>query len=544
MYFSHNKNLGHNDPNSNDLKYRVEVFCAFTDISNSHRSMRVKLSIQSDKKYSPAYLGATEFSDGSQEFSYKTSFVTDYYFEKQQDLIVCMELQNSNLTETLKCSMGNIMGSRNNKFKITGNDGSYEVSFEAKKVEIDKTDISLGIKVPEIYNSEIFYIISSKNDDKNWRSIYKSEERLAGNSFDLIEVESTIICRGDLSRKVMVEFYKAETSEIITRSIFNFTEAANNRYIALENGASTEIFIEVVKNLNFVDYLIQGLQINVVIGVDFTLSNKPIDNPESLHYIYGSEPNAYERAIRSCGNILAYYDYDQQFPILGFGGIPEGAVVVEHSFPLNYNFTGSPNVGSVNELVNVYKQALTRTRLYGPTNFSPLIKNTCKIARSAEVGKYFILMILTDGLITDMDETSEAIVEASNLPISIIIIGIGKEDFSNMDILDGDEIPLKSPISGKIVSRDIVQFVEFRKYETDSNKLAEAVLEEVPKQVEDYYRGKKLVFNKIKENQMMVNINNHESNANLMQGNFTNSTNMLNHNFINNNMNGTHTPQY
>ena len=36
---------------------------------------------------------------------------------------------------------------------------------------------------------------------------------------------------------------------------------------------------------------------------------------------------------------------------------------------------------------------------------------------------YFILLIITDGIITDMAETVLAIVRASHLPMSIIIIG-------------------------------------------------------------------------------------------------------------------------
>ena len=52
--------------------------------------------------------------------------------------------------------------------------------------------------------------------------------------------------------------------------------------------------------------------------------------------------------------------------------------------------------------------------------------------------QYHVLLILTDGAITDMDETKEAIVSASSFPISIIIIGIGQADFSSMVELDSD----------------------------------------------------------------------------------------------------------
>jgi len=52
---------------------------------------------------------------------------------------------------------------------------------------------------------------------------------------------------------------------------------------------------------------------------------------------------------------------------------------------------------------------------------------------------YYILLILTDGEIHDMEATKSSIVAASHLPLSIIIIGIGNADFTNMEILDGDD---------------------------------------------------------------------------------------------------------
>lgn len=51
---------------------------------------------------------------------------------------------------------------------------------------------------------------------------------------------------------------------------------------------------------------------------------------------------------------------------------------------------------------------------------------------------YHILLILTDGVIHDMQKTKDLIVECSKYPLSIIIVGIGKSDFTDMIELDGD----------------------------------------------------------------------------------------------------------
>ena len=102
---------------------------------------------------------------------------------------------------------------------------------------------------------------------------------------------------------------------------------------------------------------------------------------------------------------------------------------------------------------------------------------------------YNILIILTDGIIGDMDDTINALVEASFLPISVIIVGIGNGDFGNMDILDADD-ELLIDKNGRKADRDLVQFVPFNKFKDNPPKLAEQVLEEIPRQVIEYYQHK------------------------------------------------------
>lgn len=77
--------------------------------------------------------------------------------------------------------------------------------------------------------------------------------------------------------------------------------------------------------------------------------------------------------------------------------------------------------------------------------------------------QYSVLLILTDGEITDFDQTRDAIVRASRLPMSIIIVGVGPADFKAMELLDGDDGVLRSTV-GEAVARDIVQFVPYRNF--------------------------------------------------------------------------------
>ena len=48
---------------------------------------------------------------------------------------------------------------------------------------------------------------------------------------------------------------------------------------------------------------------------------------------------------------------------------------------------------------------------------------------SAYNQQYQILLIITDGIINDMAKTIDEIVRGSELPLSIVIVGVGEADF-------------------------------------------------------------------------------------------------------------------
>ena len=86
-----------------------------------------------------------------------------------------------------------------------------------------------------------------------------------------------------------------------------------------------------------------------------------------------------------------------------------------------------------------------------------------------------------------MAQTINALVAASAHPLSVIIVGVGGADFSQMDRLDGDNGHLVNT-SGQRAARDIVQFVPFRRFKNDPASLAKQTLAEVPSQVLSFAR--------------------------------------------------------
>ena len=53
----------------------------------------------------------------------------------------------------------------------------------------------------------------------------------------------------------------------------------------------------------------------------------------------------------------------------------------------------------------------------------------CVVTHRQDRQKYSVLLIITDGVVNDIDATIAAIVGASVLPLSIIIVGVGNENF-------------------------------------------------------------------------------------------------------------------
>jgi hypothetical protein len=285
--------------------------------------------------------------------------------------------------------------------------------------------------------------------------------------------------------------YNGQTNSLIS---------SKTSQVRLAHNLTATINCSVTSTPSFISYLRSGMNINLTIGIDFTGSNGTYTDYRSYHYL-DNGMNDYEKAIRSCGDILAYYDDDQLFPVFGFGFLFKNPELNNNlgrgkydkfNYPINRN-ESDPNIHLIDNVLVEYRKFITEIKLSGPTNFAPMIRDlnneVKKNLSNGMVMGYNILLILTDGQIDDLQNTIDEMVEASFLPISVIIVGIGNGDFTSMDILDADENPLYDRRRRK-ADRDLVQFVPFNQFKNDPAKLAEQVLEEIPRQVVEYYQHK------------------------------------------------------
>ena len=351
------------------------------------------------------------------------------------------------------------------------------------------------------------YILLSKCSEAGKNiPVYRSETvpKCYQCTFKEIKVPLQSLCNGDLDLPIDIGVVDNHVSHpdvpigSFSLSIKGMIQNMNN-IITLKNAAGKDVGQLIIKNAytykepELIDYIRAGIRFNLITAVDFTGSNGSPSSPSSLHYL-SQYPNQYEQCITAVGEVICPYDSDQQFASYGFGGKLPCTTTVNHCFPLSLS-SYSPFCQGLNGILQAYKTALTKVALSGPTCFAPVIQAATGVAQHSfeQSRTYTILLILTDGCINDYNQTANAIVEASYNPISIIIVGVGNADFTEMELLDGDKRPLKS-LSGKSCARDIVQFVPFRDFQRqDGIGLAESVLAEIPRQVISYCKSKGIV---------------------------------------------------
>ncbi|XP_035137718.1 copine-7 isoform X1 [Callithrix jacchus] len=460
-------------------------------------------------------------------------FTVDYYFEEVQKLRFevydthggpgGLSCQEDDFLGGMECTLGQIVaqkkvtrplllkfGRNAGKSTITviaedisGNNGYVELSFRARKLD-DKDLFSKSDPFLELYRV---------NDDQGLQLVYRTEvvKNNLSPVWEPFKVSLSSLCSCEETRplKCLVWDYDSRGKhDFIGEFSTTFEEmqkasgegqaqwdCVNPKYKQKRrnyknSGVVVLADLKFHRVYSFLDYIMGGCQIHFTVAIDFTASNGDPRNSCSLHYINPYQPNEYLKALVCVGEICQDYDSDKRFSALGFGARIPPKYEVSHDFAINFNPEDDECEG-IQGVVEAYQNCLPRVQLYGPTNVAPIISKVARMAaaeeHTAEASQYYILLILTDGVVTDMADTREAIVRASRLPMSIIIVGVGNADFTDMQVLDGDDGVLRSP-RGEPALRDIVQFVPFRELKNASPAaLAKCVLAEVPKQVVEYY---------------------------------------------------------
>uniref|UniRef100_A0A8C1Q8A2 Copine family member IX n=1 Tax=Cyprinus carpio TaxID=7962 RepID=A0A8C1Q8A2_CYPCA len=419
--------------------------------------------------------GRTEVIDNTLNPDFVRKFVLDYFFEEKQNLrfdncdlpsLFC--LPQSFLGQTF-CTLGEIIGSSGSRLErvLSGIPGKKcgSIIFTAEELSNCRDIATMQLCANKLDKKDFF----GKSDP--FLVFYRSNEDGTTVKVDVYDWDRD-------GRYAVLNPKK---------------KGRKKKYV--NSGTVTLLSFKVESEYTFVDFIRGGTQLNFTVAIDFTASNGNPSQPTSLHYMNPYQLNAYAMALKAVGEIVQDYDSDKLFPAYGFGAKlpPDGKI--SHAFPLNSDCENANCVG-IEGVLEAYYDCLRKVQLYGPTNFAPVINQVAQCASEVTDGsQYFVLLIITDGVISDMVQTREAVVTAASLPMSVIIVGVGPAEFDAMEELDGDEVRVSS--RGRAAERDIVQFVPFRDYIDRSGnqvlsmaRLAKDVLAEIPDQLLSFMKSR------------------------------------------------------
>ncbi|KAG7215947.1 hypothetical protein INR49_031543 [Caranx melampygus] len=484
--------------------------------------------------------GRTEVIDNTLNPDFVRKFILDYFFEERQNLrfdLYDVDSKSANLSKhdflgQAHCTLGEVVGSLGSRLEkaLGGIPGKKCGTIIVKAEELNNCRESVmmqfcGNKLDKkdfFGKSDPFLVFHRSNEDGTFTICHKTEvvKNTLNPVWQAFKIPVRALCNGDYDRTIKVEVYDWDRDgshdfigEFSTsyrelsrgQSQFNVYEVVNPKKKGkkkkyLNSGTVTLLSFLVDIEVTFLDYIKGGTQINFTVAIDFTASNGNPAQPTSLHYMSPYQLNAYAMALKAVGEIIQDYDSDKMFPALASepschltDGSPTSLPCLSAPHKPNGN-PQNPYCAGIDGVMEAYYQSLKSVQLYGPTNFSPVINHVARYAASVKDGsQYFVLLIITDGVISDMAQTKESIVNASCLPMSIIIVGVGPAEFDAMVELDGDEVRISS--RGRYAERDIVQFVPFRDYidRTGNHilsmaRLAKDVLAEIPDQFLSYMR--------------------------------------------------------
>eukprot|EP01125_Pyxidicula_operculata_P017516 TRINITY_DN6133_c0_g1_i1.p1 TRINITY_DN6133_c0_g1~~TRINITY_DN6133_c0_g1_i1.p1 ORF type:complete len:340 (-),score=54.09 TRINITY_DN6133_c0_g1_i1:758-1777(-) len=262
-------------------------------------------------------IGKTERIKDNLNPKFLKTVIVDYYFESIQHMKFVVLDGDATSEETVgyaETTLSAIMGSRGNvsiplqhrKRKHSGfinivaeeiREGlNYEVLFNLCGKHLDKKDL--------FGKSDPYLELSRVTEDGKWIMFHRTE--VVKNTLDPIWLSFTIplakVNGGDNERPIRVQCYdwdKVGSPDFIgeyTASLNQMIQTPdwvlmNPKKSSKKNYKGSGVIsgkIQIIKIPTFIEYLQGGLQISLMVAIDYTLSNGEKNMRESLHYMVGS----------------------------------------------------------------------------------------------------------------------------------------------------------------------------------------------------------------------------------------------------------------
>ncbi|RLN60745.1 hypothetical protein BBJ29_007139 [Phytophthora kernoviae] len=271
-------------------------------------------------------IGQTEAKKDDLNPTWTKLFVVEFRFEAlqqfkvevyDQDSSAPNRLQDQDFIGAAEFTLGQIMGSPGQSGSFLLTRGKHKAKHQgsllvkAEEVKASNEAARLRFSASGLANmdglfskSDPFLVISRLREDGNsWTQVHRSEtiDNNLNPSWKRFEISLQQLCNGDYRRAISLQVFdedrggKAELigqvntslEELLAKRGTNFilhNEALQKKKGKKYTNAGLLVLAEgeIYREHSFIDYLRGGLEMNLVIGIDYTASNGPPNDPRRL----------------------------------------------------------------------------------------------------------------------------------------------------------------------------------------------------------------------------------------------------------------------
>lgn len=460
---------------------------------NSENNYYIELyEYQNYKKIEKKKLAQTEVKNGSeQNINFETEIVIPFYFSQIQPLEFIIKSEaNDKSISVVENTLGEIVGGVRQIYrKAIGK----EMIFEVKAKLNDELNRECEFNVELIGDftgmKTRYKIVSLGNQYEPINNlVYESE--IMNNSpkmvFNPMPIPINEISQDDAFEDNMIEISFIDMNHTDDLGKFNGSIAhlfENEIDLDLKGNKKAKIICKKKNFYSLLDYLESDIHLNTTLAIDFSETNEA-----NTHHLIKDE-TTFGKLMNNFIGLLESYNDDEFFYVYGYGfDFKDNTKEVTNMFPISQD----PDVPSIskNNINSAYFRFLSNITFSSvETNLDLIIKQfNEKIKEDIddyEIKEYNILLLFANNDIINEKEFYNEMILSSNLPISVIIVGLGKKPYTKLENAQKNFMNLTDD-SGNKAKRKNIQFVSFNSLGKNCQRTVKNALIDIPEQMTEY----------------------------------------------------------
>lgn len=441
------------------------------------------------RKLEKKKIGETESKTASENkiIQFEEGIIIPFLFAQNQPLeFIIKDARDIIVSKTL----GEIVGSLRQTYR---QNVERDISFEVKAILNDELNKEISFNIGVLGNltgMKIGYSITSLGNqydpinnlvyeseilDHNTKIIFNNALIPLNELADDNNLEDNIIEINfkDVMHSNELGKYKSSISKLFEKDI-DFD---------LKGNTKAKIICRRKNFHSLLDYLERDLHLSTTIFIDFS------ETGENYHQMDKNE-TVFEKLMKNFLDILVPYNEEPFFQIYGFGFKEKEKFKGEYDpymFPINKKI-GSPSI-QMDEINKLYQSFLNSIN-FGKqkTDIDLIVKKFNNMVKEDiddyDINEYNILLLFINNDIFDEKEFVKDLIVSSSLPISLVIVGLGKGPFTKLENIEQQFLTLKDN-EGNKPQRNCFKFVSFNKTKNFQNT-AKNSLFDIPEEMVEY----------------------------------------------------------